>query len=107
MTYEERKEARRAAYIARHGKTQPKKSFKVYAVCNLGLIPTRFETTPIGAFSARKDAEEFVRDSGPGTGWGSKAEKALGQMMTHEEHTQTMIGSSNYVRFEIRSEEVL
>ena len=106
MDYQSRKEARRAEFLAKHGKPQPRRVMRVYAQQILRVLPDRFLTMPVGVFSSRHEAEEFTRDVGPGTNYGSKAMKALGSMMTREERNQCAPGFESYVRFSIASEEI-
>jgi hypothetical protein len=104
MNYQDRKSARRAVYVAQHGVSQPRRVFRVYAIQGLEVLPDRFKNTPIGAFASRKEAEEFVREDGPGTAFGSQASKAVGHMMSREEFMRTPRGYDSYVSFKIVSE---
>ena len=106
-TYAERKAERRAAFMSMQGVSQPRRVLRVYAHNSIGALPARFGTTPVGVFSSRAEAEEFVREFGPGTAWGSKASKALSHMITREERMSMMIGCEKYTSFDIVSEAVV
>lgn len=103
MDYETRKAARRAAFLAQQGKPQPRRVIRVYAWDTVDVLPTRLRTTPIGSFASRREADEFIRDCGPGTLSGSAAMRALRYMMARDE---ALPGFECYVRFEIVSEVV-
>ncbi len=104
-TWAERKAARKAAYIAMHGVPQPRRVFRVYARSQFGYLPGRFADLPVGVFASRREAEDFIRDDGPGRQWGSHALRALQQMLTVAEFNSMPLGWAAYTAFVINPEQ--
>lgn len=103
-TWAERKAARKAAYIAMHGVPQPRRVFRVYARSRFGYLPGRFADLPVGVFASRREAEEFIREGGPGGRWGSHALSALQRMLTAAEFNSMPPGWAAYTAFVISAE---
>ena len=99
-TYQERKAARKAAYMANQGKTQPRRTFRVYATSVAEMVDGLAEHKLIASFPSRKEAEEFTREFGPGTAYGSAA------MKTVRNRFNVSLSDEAYVRFSVVSEAI-
>lgn len=98
-TWEERKAARRAEFLAKQGVSQPRKVFRVFARSAFGELPSRFEQKPIGVFYSRAELKEFLRETGPGTAFGSAAVKTMLKLLSCDELRKCAPGWETYVRF--------
>jgi len=104
--YQARKAARRTAYNAAQGKSQPRRVFRVYARGSLVTLPARFDNLAVGAFASKKEADAFVNPFGPGKNFGSDAMKVVFRMISRDESRTLPPGFDAYVSFNVVSGEV-
>jgi len=93
-SYQDRKAARKAAFLAQQGKPQPRCIFQVFAQGRYAeCLPSRFDATPLAFFDSRREAEEFAGSS--------RAMSALSHSITRDEAVRLYPGWDAYVSFTV------
>ena len=98
-SYQDRKAARKAEFLEKQGKPQPRCIFQVFAKARYAVcLPGRFDTAPIAFFDSRRDAEEFAGSS--------RAASALYHSITRDESMCQYPGWDAYVSFVVVRKEI-